>query len=80
MLNLQQSVDKLVYWSNAWQLKINVDKCHVLPIRNHKRSKDNRPTQCQYLLDSVPLSNISFTSDLGIIIDSNLSFKLHKVQ
>jgi hypothetical protein len=77
MLNLQQSVDKLVYWSNAWQLKINVDKCHVLPIRNHKRSKDNRPTQCQYLLDGVPLSNVSFTSDLGIIIDSNLSFKLH---
>ena len=49
MLNLQQSVDKLVYCSNAWQLKIVVDKCHELSIRNHKRSKDNRPTQCQYL-------------------------------
>ena len=77
MLSLQQSVDKLIYWSNAMQLKTNVDKCHVLSIRNHKRSKGNRPTQCQYLLDGILLSNVSITSDLGIIIDSNLSFKLH---
>jgi hypothetical protein len=77
MLNLQQSIDKLVNWSNVWQLKINVDKCHVLSIRNYKRSEDSRSNQCQYLLDGVLLSNVSFTSDLGVTIDSTLSFKLH---
>jgi hypothetical protein len=31
-LNLQQSVDLLdVHWSNMWQLKINSNKCHVMP-------------------------------------------------
>jgi hypothetical protein len=74
-LNLQQSVDKIVYWSNIWQLKVNVDKCHVLSIRNRNKSKDSN--QSQYLLDGIPLSNVSFISDLGVTIDSNLSFKLH---
>ena len=77
MLNLQQSVDKLVYWSSIWQLKVNVDKCHVLSIRNRNKSKDSRPNQCLYLLDGVPLSNVSFISDLGVTFNSNLSFKLH---
>jgi hypothetical protein len=77
MLNLQQSVDKLIYWSNIWQLKVNVDKCHVLSIRNRNKSKDSRPNQNIYLLDGVPLNNVSFISDLGVTFDSNLSFKLH---
>jgi ribonucleases P/MRP protein subunit RPP40 len=56
MLNPQQSVDKLIYWSNIWQLKVNVDKCHVLSIRNRNKSKDSSPNQNLYLLDGVPLA------------------------
>jgi hypothetical protein len=74
-LNLQQSVDLLVHWSNMWQLKINLNKCHVLPIRNSNKSKSS--TQRSYLLDGFCLSTVSFISDLGITIDSNLSFKSH---
>jgi hypothetical protein len=77
ILNLQQSVDKLIYWSYVWQLKVNVDKCHILSIRNRNKSKDSRPKQYLYSLDGVPLSNVSFISDLGVTFDSNLSFKLH---
>ena len=72
-LNLQQSVDQLVYWSNLWQLKININKCHVLSIRNKSRTN----TSFQYVLDGVSLSNVSNTSDLGVNIDCNLSFKSH---
>ena len=48
-LNLQQSFDQLVSWSNTWQLKINITKCHVLSIRNQSRNN----TFCQYLLDGL---------------------------
>ena len=49
----------------------------TISIRNRNKSKDSRPNQCLYLLDGVPLSNVSFISDLGVTFDSNLSFKLH---
>ena len=71
--DLQQSLDLLVSWSNIWQLKINISKCHVLSIRSKSRSD----TFHKYLLDGVLLKNVSSTSDLGVNIDSNLSFKLH---
>ena len=70
--DLQQSLDLLVSSSNVWQLKINISKCHVLPIRSKSRSN----TFNQYSLDGV-LNNVSSTTDLGINIDSLLSFKLH---
>ena len=73
MSNLQQSVDQLVYWSKMWQLKININKCHVLSISN----KSKTGTSCQYLLDGHPVNSVSITSDLGVNIDSNLSFKFH---
>ena len=74
-LNLQQSIDQLVHWSNLWQLKININKCHVLSIRNKTRTN----TTCEYLLagSQFHLSNVSIITDLGINIDSNLSFKSH---
>ena len=72
-LNLQQSIDQLVLWSNVWQLKININKCQVLSIRNKTRTN----TTCDYTLEGSHLSNVSIITDLGINIDSNLSFKLH---
>ena len=62
-LNLQQSVDQLVYWSNLWQLKININKCHVLSIRN----KSGTNTSFQYVLDGVPLSNVSNHFECSIL-------------
>ena len=47
----------------------------LLPIRNSNKSKSS--TQRSYLLDGFCLSTVSFISDLGTTIDSNLSFKSH---
>ena len=60
--DLQQSLDLLVSWSNVWQLKINISKCHVLPIRSKSRSN----TFNQYSLDGVLINNVSSTTDLCI--------------
>jgi len=72
-LNLQQSIDQLVLWSNMWQLKISINKCQVLSIRNTTRSN----TTCEYLLEGSHLSNVSIITYLGINIDFNVSFKSH---
>jgi len=72
-LNLQRSIDQLVLWSNMWQLKINIKKCHVLSIRNKTRTT----TTCEYLSEGSHLSNVFIITDLGINIGTNLSFKSH---
>jgi len=62
--DLQQSLDLLISWSNMWQLKINISKCHVLPIRSKSRSN----TFNQYSLDGVLLKNVS-----GAALDINIT-------
>lgn len=71
--DLQQSIDKLVNWSKLWQLEINLNKCHVLSINT--KSKSNIGSR--YSLNGFPLSNVTIASDLGVSVDSNLSFKHH---
>jgi len=65
-LNLQQSIDQLVLWSNMWQLILNIIKCHVLSIRNKTRTN----TTYEYLLEGSHLSYVSIITDLGINIYS----------
>ena len=71
--DIQQSIDKLVKLSKLWQLQINLNKCHVLPIR----SKYNSNTFSRYTLNGSPLSSLTLASDLGAFVDSNLTFKQH---
>jgi len=63
-LNLQQSIDQLVLWSNMWQLKIIINKYHVLSIRNKTRTN----ATCVYLLEESHLSNVSIITDLALIL------------
>jgi len=70
---LQQSIDKLVNWSKLWQIQINSNKCHVFPIR----TKSNLNTSSRYTLSDYPLSTLTLTSDLGVFVDSDLTFNEH---
>jgi hypothetical protein len=71
--NLQQSLDQLSSWASLWQLDININKCCVLPIRNKSSSSISHP----YFINGLQLSCSSSVSDLGITIDSRLSFNQH---
>jgi hypothetical protein len=72
---LQHSIDKLVSWSNEWQLQINLSKCHVLSINRPNTFKSN--VSSQYYLNGVILSNVTVANDLGVYVDPNLTFKHH---
>ena len=71
--SLQKSIDLLSSWANAWQLAINISKCSVLPIRNRYNSSVSHP----YFINGTQLVQSTSVSDLGILVDSRLSFNLH---
>jgi hypothetical protein len=69
---LQSSLDHLLLWSSLWQLPISIPKCSVLSISNSKLLRTRH-----YLIGNHPLPQVSNCSDLGVIIDSQLSFSHH---
>ena len=71
--NLQQSLDLLSSWAKSWQLSINIGKCSVLSIHHNSKSFIHHP----YFLNYTQLSNTSSVTDLGVLVDSRLSFTLH---
>ena len=60
------------FWSTLWQLPVSIPKCSILSISN---SKLVRPRH--YLIGNHPLPQVSTCSDLGVIIDTHLSFSHH---
>ena len=71
--DLQQSLDLLSSWANSWQLSINISKCSVLSI--HHKSKSFTPQP--YYINGFQLTNSSSVTDLGILVDSRLTFISH---
>ena len=69
---LQRNSEKLMNWSQKWQLPFNTEKCNILHLLK------NNPSH-KYKLTSegnvVELVEIAEEKDLGIKFDSLLSFK-----
>jgi len=58
-------------WSDEWLLRLNIDKCKAVSYC----LKTPLDAQC-HIIDV----NMSFINDLGVIFDSNLTFKDHMAQ
>ena len=69
---LQCSLDQLLLWSTLWQLPVSIPKCSILSISNSKLVRSRH-----YLIGNHPLPQVSTCSDLGVIIDTHLSFSHH---
>ena len=71
---LQADLDALQDWSNKWLLKFHPDKCKLLIIGKRK-------LQTQFHLNSTGgrhnLECVNEMKDLGVTIDSNLTFESH---
>ena len=70
---LQADIDELERWTNKWLLKFNPDKCHVLSMG---RFEDTKYTK-RYQIYSRELEHVFEEKDLGVIVDSDLSFEEH---
>lgn len=67
---IQDALDRLQQWCSDWQLRINVDKCHVLHV-----GKQNS-NYC-YFLCGHQIAAADVVSDLGVAIDPLLTFDVH---
>ena len=60
--HLQDYLDRLVEWSQLWQLYLNDSKCKDLQMGNSDPSHS-------YTMRNVPLTTIAEEKDLGVIMD-----------
>ena len=57
-------------------MKINMNKCQVLSIH----TKFNLNISSYYSLNDFVLPSVTLANDLGVFVDSNLTFKHHYSQ
>lgn len=73
--DLQTACNRLVQWAEIWQMSVAIQKCNVLRVSNRK-TELLQPHRA-YCLDSIPLKWENDCRDLGVLIDSKLSFNSH---
>ena len=62
---MQNAINKVLQWSNEWQMTFNVDKCKVMHFgRNNQKY--------QYLMNGQPLQTSDCEKDIGVLISSDL--------
>lgn len=71
-LGLQSDLDALNKYCIENQLFLNTDKCHVITF-----TRKSAPISFNYMLNDTNLKRVDSTRDLGIIMDSKLTFGLH---
>ena len=68
--NLQDKLNAVYHWSHEWQLGISFKKCNLMYI-GHTLCKPD------LLLNDISLPIVEEVRDLGVIIDSRLTFASH---
>jgi hypothetical protein len=76
--SLLQCCNELFTWSDNWLMKLNISKCKILSICYNR----NNLIKFNYSLDLpdqglVTLEHVESIKDLGVLMDSNLSFDDH---
>ena len=69
---LQEALDKIASWSEAWQLNISGRKCARLTVGGR-----TLPTQVDYTVSDHLIQNVNEHRDLGIYVDHTVKFKTH---
>ena len=71
--SLQDDLHELEKWSDKWLLKFHPDKCHVLTLGKFDNIKHTE----RYKIWNHELEHVFEEKDLGIIVDSELTFAEH---
>ena len=71
-LTLQSDLDSLCRWSTAWKLSLNPSKCKTITFTLRKR-----PILSSYSIAGTVLERVLEIRDLGILLDSKLTFGPH---
>jgi hypothetical protein len=71
-IRLQADLNKLLEWAKLWKMNFNADKCKMLTF-----SRSRSIIRYDYTLDGGNLEHLGQFKDLGVIVDSSLSFRHH---
>ena len=69
---LQEDLDRLQRWCTAWGLTLNPSKCKAFTMTLRRK-----PVQTTYKIGGTVLESVSSIRDLGITLDSKLTFSDH---
>ena len=69
---LQEDLDRLTAWSEAWKLNLNPSKCHSFRITLKKNF-----IPATYQIRGITLEHREKVRDLGVWLDSKLNFAYH---
>jgi ribonucleases P/MRP protein subunit RPP40 len=73
--DLQEAIDRLVRWSEVWQLSLSPAKCYAFRIQNPCWTFNS---DCHSMLYNINGTNLEFrpyATDLGITFEGDLKFK-----
>ena len=65
--SMQDDLNMLVRWANAWQMSFNYSKCKVLGLGKHHK-------ESFFQMDGRPLVNVKEERDLGVLLCSDLKW------
>lgn len=71
-LRLQSDIERLTEYCSSNQLFLNLDKCSVISY-----TRKTNPINFDYTINNSSLARVTSIRDLGILMDSGLSFNLH---
>ena len=75
---LQKDLDSLFDWSTQWLLKFHPEKCKVIRVRNKRKVVDDRSyTMKTYEESETSLEIVDGEKDIGVYVDSHLTFEKH---
>ena len=69
---LQEDLSRLAAWSVTWGLTLNPSKCKAFTMTLRRA-----PVQMKYFIHGTELENVTEIRDLGVIIDTKLTFAAH---
>jgi hypothetical protein len=69
---LQRNINSLVSWCSKNRLSLNMDKCQVM-----RFFKIKTPIFYSYIMNGTQLMSVSQIRDLGVLMDTSLSFVPH---
>ena len=72
-VTLQADIDRLENWSKKWLLRFHPDKCHVLSLGKIENTVHTH----RYSICGREMEHVGEEKDLGVVIDSELSFDEH---
>ena len=73
IISIQEDLNRLVKWTEKWQMNFNLSKCKVMHI-GHSNEKNI------YQMDSIKLKETNSEKDLGIVITNNFKSTNHCIQ